>query len=172
MTYEEFKAHQDAKRKNLQKAKIREHDNTKEKKTGGLEEAKKQDEKQKQINSQIKDIDTYNLGVSKGENDGLLGFQGGSDDEGGFRKRRDYGDREGGDRPFKPFRERAEGGGHEGGSFFDRRGRGRGSGRGGNRHEGEESNPRGGGGGRGRGGATGASRPKNLLSAENFPTLA
>lgn len=74
MTYEEFKAHAEAKRKNLQKATIREHDNTKEKKTGGLEEVKKQDEKQKQINSQIKDIDVYNLGVSKGENDGLLGF--------------------------------------------------------------------------------------------------
>lgn len=156
MTFEEFKAHIQAKKMNLQKAKIREHDNTKEKKTGGLEEVKKQDEKVKQINSHIKDIDTYNLGVAKGENDGLLGFQGGSDGEDDGRKRRDFRDRE--DRPFKPRT--------EGGNFFDRS-RGGGRGRGG-RDADSGPGARGGRGGRGEGGAA---RPKNLLSAENFPTL-
>jgi hypothetical protein len=113
----------------------------------------------------MKDIDTYNLGIAKGEKDYLLGFQGAeSDDEKGFGKKRTYGDHDGGERPFRPFRERGD---ESGGNFFDRRG-GRGN-RGGFR--GGEDSRGGRGAGRGeRGGA--ANRPKNLLSAENFPTLA
>jgi hypothetical protein len=77
-------------------------------------------------------------------------------------KRRDFGDRDGGDRPFKPFRN-DDAPRESGSNFFDRRGRG-GSFRG---DRGGRGDARG-----GRGERRDAPRgPKNLLSTENFPTL-
>jgi len=154
LTLEEFKAQQEAKKRNLAKAQAREHEQTAQKK-GNLQQVERQSEKQQQISNQVKEIDTYNTGKAKGENTELLAFQGSDDERRGSR--RNYDD---GDRAF-------------GGSNRGRGGRG---GRGGFRgHNDEESSFRGGQrGSDSRGGRYGGAARRgghDLLSQKDFPSL-
>ena len=51
---------------------MRLHENTNKK--DNVEKVERPNEKKQQINTQIKDSDTYNTGISKTETSGLLGF--------------------------------------------------------------------------------------------------
>ncbi len=151
LTLEEFKAQQEAKKRNLAKAQAREHDKTADK-NKNLQQVERPNEKQQQINNQVKSMDTYNLGeAKKGEHTDLLAFRQGSDDE-----RREYRPRydDGGEPRF----------GGRGGSRGGFRGRDEG-GRGGFRGDR--------GGYRGSRANEGAARSggKDLLSQKDFPSL-
>jgi hypothetical protein len=62
----------------LKKASGRQHENTTAK---NVEKVEKVNEKQNQIDSQMKDTELYNAGTAKTEHADLLGFQGGVDEE-------------------------------------------------------------------------------------------